>query len=47
MEDEKTLSKKEKKPSMNKVSCLICQKELKGKNVSNICNFPHCFCKSE
>ena len=42
MEDEETPKKKKKKPSINKARCLICQNELKEKNVSNIYNFPHC-----
>ena len=46
MEDEESPSKMKKKPSNKKARSLICQNELKEKNVSNICNFPHCSCQS-
>ena len=50
MEDKKKKKKKEKnkkKPSINNARCLICQNELQGENISNICNFPDCSCQSE
>ena len=39
--------KKKMKPSINNARYLICQNELKGKNVDNIIsNFLHCSCQS-
>ena len=52
MEDKKKKKKKEKKkkkkkPYITNARYLICQNELKGKNVSNISSFPHCSCQCE
>ena len=52
MEDKKKKKKREKKkkkkkPYINNARYLICQNELKGKNVNNTSSFSHCSCQSE
>ena len=39
--------KKKKKTSINKARYLICKNKLKGKNISNISNFPSWSSQSE